>query len=374
MVERDGNLLEIKPRDMLPTDILITVTESDTSEVSRAKVLEIEQLDEFEDEYVYDIGIDDETPYFFGNNILVHNSSYFSAYQIMKQDPEMAALADDKDAVLDLYLGIGDTVNESFPIYMNQAFNTGLERGSIIAAGLELVAESGIFIKKKRYAVLKFWDESSGRLDKDGKPGKIKAMGLDLKRADTPKVMQDFLSSILLDVLTGKQEDHIIDRIKEFRTEFRKLDPWLKGTPKKVNGLTMHSDVMDQRDANLADANQFFNRKLVKEKQAVVPGHVRASINWNRLKQMYSDHYSTDVTDGGKVIVCKLLPNPLKMSSVAYPYDQSFLPAWFKQLPFDNDLMEETIIDKKINNLIGVLNWDLKKTREDTTFNDLFSF
>ena len=81
-----------------------------------------------------------------------------------------------------------------------------------------------------------------------------------------------------------------------------------------------------------------------------------------------------EITDGQKVIVCKLKPNPLKMTSVAYPFDEPHIPSWFKELPFDNELMEEAIIDKKVSNLIGVLKWDLSSTREDSTFNDLFSF
>lgn len=300
------------------------------------------------------------------------DSSYFSAYNMMRADEATRAMADDKDAMLALYLSIGDTVNESFPYYMHEAFNTGMERGKIIAAGLELVANTGIFIKKKRYAVLKFWDESSGRLDIE-KPGKVKAMGLDLKRADTPKFMQDFLSKILMDILTGVEEDNILEQIKNFRNDFRKMDPWEQGTPKKVNGLTGHQERMDAYDASVvASVNKI--RSMEKEKKDTVPGHVRASINWNRLKKAMNDAYSSDITDGGKVIVCKLLANNMKINSIAYPYDQRHLPEWFKKLPFDTELMEETIIDKKVNNLIGVLKWDLSKTREDTTFNDLFSF
>jgi DNA polymerase elongation subunit (family B) len=301
------------------------------------------------------------------------DSSYFSAYDTIKADPDMADMADVKDSMLELYKNIGDIVNESFPIYMNEAFNTGIERGSIIAAGLELVANTGMFIKKKRYAVLKFWDEDTGRLDIDGKPGKIKAMGLDLKRADTPKFMQDFLSKILLEILTGVDQNLILEEIKEFRNEFRKMEPWEQGTPKKVNGLTGYQEKMDAYDLQMVK-NTYTIKSMDKVKKDPVPGHVRASINWNRLKKAQADHYSSDITDGGKVIVCKLLNNPMKLTSVAYPYDQRHLPEWFKKLPFDTELMEETIIDKKINNLIGVLKWDLSKTREDTTFNDLFDF
>ena len=71
----------------------------------------------------------------------------------------------------------------------------------VIAAGREIIAQSGLYITKKRYAALVI-DNEGFRTDIDGKPGKVKAMGLDLRRSDTPVFMQEFLSEILLMVLT----------------------------------------------------------------------------------------------------------------------------------------------------------------------------
>ena len=106
-----------------------------------------------------------------------------------------------------------------------------------------------------------------------------------------------------------------------------------------------------------------------------MPGHVRASMNWNRLRKMNSDRYSTEIKDGAKVIVCKLKANPLGYTSVAYPTDETHLPSWFKELPFDDGAMESTVIDSKINNLLEVLDWDLTlDSQTNTKFNDLFSF
>jgi hypothetical protein len=105
-----------------------------------------------------------------------------------------------------------------------------------------------------------------------------------------------------------------------------------------------------------------------------MPGHVRASINWNTLKRMYDDKYSMQIVDGMKVIVCKLKENPLGFTSVAYPTDELRLPKWFQELPFDHLEMEATIIDNKLENLIGVLNWDVRSTEQNNTFNNLFDF
>jgi hypothetical protein len=50
------------------------------------------------------------------------------------------------------------------------------------------------------------------------------------------------------------------------------------------------------------------------------------------------------------------------------------LPEWFKELPFDDSAMAETIIDNKLDNLIGVLNYPLEDTKRHNTFTSLFDF
>lgn len=130
-----------------------------------------------------------------------------------------------------------------------------------------------------------------------------------------------------------------------------------KGTPKRVNNLTKYS----AEESRLGKAN--------------MPGHVRAAMNWNNLRRMHSDNYSLSIVDGMKVIVCKLKDNPLGYTSVAYPTDESHIPQWFKDLPFDDGLMEDTIVDQKVENLLGVLDWGLAdSTNINSTFNTLFSF
>ena len=213
-----------------------------------------------------------------------------------------------------------------------------------------------MFITKKRYAVL-VYDKENKRVDTHGEPGKVKAMGLDLKRSDTPKVIQDFLSSILNDVLQGANREEIIDRIRQFKFEFKERPGWEKGSPKRVNNLTK------------------FVKAEEREGRANMPGHVRAAMNWNTMRKMMGDNYSIQIMDGAKVIVCKLKNNPLEWTSIAYPTDELHLPQWFKDLPFDDNAMESTVIDGKVENLLGVLDWDLESSTNTTnTFQSLFEF
>jgi len=283
------------------------------------------------------------------------DSVYFSAYPILKKDIENKDIPWDKDSIIKLYDQVAGEVNNTFIDFMSKAFHCPKTRADVIAAGREIVAESGLFITKKRYAAL-IYDEEGERKDINDKPGKVKAMGLDLKRSDTPEFMQNFLSELLLMVLTNGTQADVLNRITEFRTEFKLRPGYEKGSPKRAN------KVGDYR------------RLEEKQGKANMPGHVRASINWNTLKRMHGDKYSQEVVDGMKVIVCKLKQNPLGYTSVAYPTDQLRLPDWFKELPFDNDAMEEAIIDKKLSNLIGVLDWDIQSTLQNNTFGSLFDF
>ena len=283
------------------------------------------------------------------------DSCYFSAYKTLKKDIDSGALPWTRESVVELYDTIGETVNDTFVKFMQDSFHCPKTRGDVIKAGREIVASKGLFITKKRYAVL-YYDKEGKRADTDGQGGKIKAMGLDLKRSDTPVVIQDFLSEVLTQVLNGAEKEQVLEYITNFRTEFKTRPGWEKGSPKRANNITEYA---------------------AKEKKAGktnMPGHVRASLNWNTLKRMMDDKYSMAVTDGAKVIVCKVKDNPMGYTSVAYPVDELRLPQWFKDMPFDDATMENTVIDEKLENLIGVLEWDISSTRSDNTFSKLFDF
>ena len=283
------------------------------------------------------------------------DSAYFSAYEVLKKEIEDGKIPWTKESVVKLYDQVCEEVNGTFKKFMSDAFHCPKSRAEVIQAGRESVAESGLFITKKRYAVL-IYDLEGHRTDEGESPGKVKAMGLDLKRSDTPLFVQNFLSELLLMVLTGKTEKEVLERIAVFRQDFKKLPGWQKASPKRANNIGEYA----KKEARLGKAN--------------MPGHVRASLNWNNLKKMNSDKHSIEIVDGMKVMVCKLRKNPLDYTSVAYPVDQLRIPMWFKELPFDDDSMEKTLIDSKLGNLLGVLKWDISSTETKNTFNTLFDF
>ena len=284
------------------------------------------------------------------------DSCYFSAWPVLKDDVESGKMTWTKESAIQLYDSLADSVNESFPEFMKTAFHVPTKMGSIIKGGRESVAGKGLFITKKRYAIM-VYDHEGRRLDTEGKPGKIKAMGLDLKRSDTPVIIQLFLSDVLEQVLQGAERADVIEKILKFKHEFKERPGWEKGTPKRVNNLTKYT----KEEKRLGKAN--------------MPGHVRAGMNWNTMRRMNSDNYSINIVDGMKIIVCKLKANPMGWTSIGYPTDEQHIPKWFKDLPFDHTAMEETVVDQKVDNLLSVLDWNLAgATQTANTFNNLFEF
>jgi DNA polymerase elongation subunit (family B) len=296
------------------------------------------------------------------------DSCYFSAYPVLRREIDSGEVEWTKESIIDTYNGLAGAVSATFPDFLHTKLNVPIKRSTgVIASSRETISESGLWIVKKRYACLMF-DKDGIRLDVGGKPGKVKAMGLDLKRADTPKFVQQFLSEILLDTLTDKGENFIIEKIRKFKEKFEDMKPWQQGTPRAVNKLSHYRDKVD--------AAMHMKMKGEEVGNLHVPGHVTASLAWNRMKDMHMDQHSMRIIDGQKIIVCKLRETPEnRLSSIAYPVDEVHLPQWFLDLPFDSEDMMAGIVDQKVKNLVGCLNWDLSRTnKEHAHLETLFDF
>ena len=331
------------------------------SKIKKVKIDKITKLCNNNDE-VYDISMAGENHNFFGNGILLHNtdSVMFSAKKAwddankgLIQDKKMDSFVKsayknmtwDKDSVLSLYQGVASIVDQSFPGFMNDTFNTGMENGKIIAAGLEIVGTRGIFLKKKRYTILLYYKDGFrlDKFDKEGnliKAGKLKNMGTELKRSDTPKLIQDFLEETMMKLLTEADIGEIKKYVLDFKRKFADMKPWERGMPKTIKGMTKYE-------------NQ------INETGKCSVGHAVASINWNRLCEINQDSTSPRISDGTKIVVCELLSNAYNMKKVAFPADLEHLPEWFKNLPFDEGLMNMSVVNKKLDNVFGILGLDL---------------
>lgn len=279
------------------------------------------------------------------------DSVYFSVAHYFKLINQEFNLP--KEDVIEMYKKIGDDMGATFPKFMDKMFNTGEEKGALVGADLEMVGSRGLFLKKKRYAILKYWEDGF-RLDNEG-PGKIKAMGIEIKRSDTPKYIQNFLEETLTALLVGESENELRVRVREFKSIFKDKPSKDKGSPKTVK-------------------NYSNKEEEYKVTGKCSTGHVLAAIQWNRLREIYDDKTVPEATDGTKVIVCKLKTNPLGIKTIGYPMDcAEYLPEWFNDLPFDDEGMEQSVLTKKLGNIFGLLDMDIGiEEKSNTQLNNGF--
>ena len=83
MVLRECQLIKVKPQEInIENDKLISIVDD---EIEICDIICCEKIDNFKNEKVYDIEVDDDTHTFVANNILVHNSIYTSYEEIINR-------------------------------------------------------------------------------------------------------------------------------------------------------------------------------------------------------------------------------------------------------------------------------------------------
>ena len=293
------------------------------------------------------------------------DSSYFSVYEAYMEsgDVEKKAMAnamfDDRDLAVEIYNSISEKTNTSFPEFMNKRFNTGIENGSIIKAGRENLASYSLFIKKKRYA-MNLFDKDGIRLDKNGKDGKLKVMGLQIKRSDTPKMIQDALKEGMDMLLSGTPEDKVVNYFTEFKDELANKEPWVLGRPSGANAVKHYTDLH----------YKYLNGKI--DKKPAIPGAISGAIAWNEQLDIHNEQHIERIGNQSKVVTCKLRTNDFGYKNISYLTDQTHFPEWFKEMPFDSEVMLETIYYRPILTIFGVLGWDVNLIRKGTKFTEMF--
>jgi len=260
---------------------------------------------------------------------------------------------------------LGEKINASFPQFMDDNCLIGLKRGAIIQAGREVVGRRGLFKDvKKRYAI-HVVDLEGFRTDK------VKVMGMEVRRSDTPKFIQDFLSDIIEAVVRDNlSHEEVYERVANFRDEFQKMDPWLRGTPSRVSSLTVNA-------RKLRNYEQMKAEGYVNIKKPVPHFSVTAANNTNILMDQFDEHRWDVIRDGDKIEILYLRPNEYDMKSVAIKVGETHIPEWFRRLPFDDARHEAKLIDKKLDNVVGsIMDWSFEPVRDfqDVLFEEVDFF
>jgi DNA polymerase elongation subunit (family B) len=240
---------------------------------------------------------------------------------------------------------IAEQVNASFPEFMHRNFNSIGGNEKLIKAAREVVGEAGLFMFAKKKYTIKV-------VNLDGKDlrahPKQKSMGSEIKKADTPKVVQNFLKELMDHVLDGADYDKLERFVNDHRGKLiTKKNAILLAPAKQVNSLDEYT-----AEFNRVERDGFGRAKL--------PGNVRAAINFNLLLEEHdTEREIAPIKTGDKAAILYVKPNNYGMKSIGVPSEITALPRWFSErFEVDLDLTEQKMIDSKIDSIFKVLGYE----------------
>lgn len=265
-----------------------------------------------------------------------------------------ATLVDDEETAIAIADIVGVGVNDSFPPFMQQAFLARDDFKDGIQCGREIVGKRAIFQAKKRYVIWVIDDEGE-------KKDKLKAMGSEIKKSDTPKPIQKFLKNVIDQLMRVGDEKAIEKYVNDFReTIFKPETLFSIGITRGVNNL-----------------EKYYKEYCLIEKtgkgKVRIPGHVRAAINHNEQIIATGDKYTAPIQSGDKVKVYYLKPNEMGYTSICISGDATDFPPWWDKIEVDLEDMEFRLIDKKLGHTFTAIGWDVP-TLQNSLTSDFLEF
>ena len=257
------------------------------------------------------------------------DSCYYRTFATSRE--EAVAVADEA----------ANAVNATFPAFMREAFNCQPEFDELIKAGREVVGRRALFQAKKKY-IIKIVDLEGVAVDK------LKTMGSEIKKADTPKVIQEFLKKTVDMILNGDGYDEVAAFVNTQRQEILRAGAtniFSIGVAKQVNDL----------DKFAAEYQHPGTLRNAKGNKLAIPGHVRAALNYNVLLEQF-DRGSKPIRPGDKVLVYYVKKNAFGFDALAVPAELTKFPAWFSQnFEVDVRLTEDKMFDNKLRGIFEAL-------------------
>lgn len=265
------------------------------------------------------------------------DSSYIDLSTIFNQEA-------DKNKVIEYSDKLGSDVNDSFPPFLECVFNIPGDRQSIVKTEREVVSDKSFFCAKKKYAMHVINEEG---IEKD----KLKIMGMEIKKSDTPIIIQDLLRDLVNMLMDDASYLEVEKYIEIFKSKFRTLSMDDIGWPKNIKKLTKYMNIY--YGDGIQDMKGF-------------PYHVRASMFYNSLAT------SSDIKiyDGSKIKITYIKHPDFKY--IAIPTDANKIPDFVNEMEIDWDVMWDKV-QKKLDIYLKPVGFD-RDSRQATLINSLMEF
>lgn len=316
-------------------------TNFDNLEYELEDIESVECLGPCEDDYVYDIEVEDGTHTFIADDILVHNSVYTSYGTFFKcWTPETLASVPTRDDKIKWILRFNqEFLDGQNTAWMNEMYNPR-HCHSVHKFELETVSEATITLKKKKY--LKAMSYSKGKWFT---PSKITGVGIELIKTTSPKlakeIITDMTKSLVYETGTMSKEEYTV----YFN---QKLEKWKKkfwAAP--IEDISQSINVGNYKKYVICDEED-----LLFQKQT--PVSVKCAARYNYLAKK-NNQRNLRITQGMKVKYYNITLSGHGKKAVTdyFGYPAGELPSWAP--PIDKAIQWQKNVLDPLNRFLEVM-------------------
>lgn len=310
------------------------------------KIESIEQLEDFENEYVYDIEVDDNSHTFIANDILVHNSVYTTFGNFFKcMTPEYQKKYDTRrkkiDWVLNYCKKFQDKLNNK---WCEEMYNPRYGK-NVHEFELETISYAQICIKKKKY--LKGYAYVKGKYYDEPK---VSGTGIEIIKSTTPKLcrklLKELMNSLMFEYTDDNKSEYVLafnDKLAAYRREFYKSP---------IEDISQSVGIGDYKKYVIDDKESLLLAKGC-------PVSVQAIARYNYLA--HKNNEDNKIQYSGKIKYYNIRINEKQEGYFGFPSGE--LPEWAPKIDKITQ-WEKTIIDP-INRFLEVM--DISKVNPSNT-------
>lgn len=197
----------------------------------------------------------------------------------------------------------------------------------------EVIADKAVWVAKKRY-FMQVHDNEGVRYAEP----KLKVMGIEAVKSSTPQVCRDKFKQIF-NVILNEGETATQKFLKDFKREFKKLEPEEVSFPRGVS-----------------DVDKWTDRKEIYAKGC--PIHVRGALLYNHHVQALGlDKKYETINNGEKIkFVYLKTPNAIKENVISYPLNLPRELDLHKHIDY-NKMYEKSFLEP-VRHILEAIGWD----------------
>ena len=296
----------------------------------------VEQLDDFDNEYVYDIEVDDDSHTFIANNILIHNSVY-STYGSLFEcfTPEYQAKYDTDRKKVEWILKFNKEFFDGQNTKWCEEIYAPRHADNKHIFELETVNYAQLVLCKKRY--LKAVSFNKGKyLD----PPKISGTGIEIIKTTTPalcrEILTDLTKSLLFESPNMDKSEYTLyfnEKLRDWKKKFYSANP--EQISASINVGPMNKYIEEWQD------------NLIFKKGA--PVSVKAAARYNHLA--YKNGEGDKFISNGKIKYYNIRISDKVVDYFGFPAGE--FPSWAP--PMDKQTQWNKTVIEPINRFLEVM-------------------